>query len=344
MSGNIQCPICGEYIPADSVNCPFCNENINQEKEEKEEKNTKINIILAVLLLVIALVLGAIAFFNRINPNISIFDSYNSQETETPKNTHDSAENIKDAIELYKAEKYDDAAVLFQQEIDFNNDPEAYYYMAEIYKSRGYTKLAIKTYKAADSYKTNYYEAKKRLAQTCFYDYLDRDEALKYGEEALQLNKQDIELLETMVDVYKSKGEIEKAISIYKDIVKIDSSNYNANLYLANYYYLDKKYREAIPYIENMLKKEYNTNVAYTLAFCYVDIEYYTKAMETLDKIIAKDSYEASYAQYLKNNISVLRDQYRQAHQTSVEQKNETISKVLKDAEQKAKEEALQNN
>ena len=343
---NIQCNCCGEYIPVESEVCPYCgtqcansvamnnsdNDNVSEDNNSKSfENNDDADIELLqdsnnngkpvwLIFAIIFLCLIGIGLFvlYKISPNIELFKNTEiSKEkispaiSDTDKDSH--GKGIDQAKEKFNDEKYDEAAEIFQQEIDKNNNPIALYYMAEIYNKRNYTKLAIRTYKRADNQKTNFYEPKKRLAEIYWQEDED-DKAIKYAEEAFNIKSNDVELLELLFRMYNYKGNSDKALSMCKNIVKVDSSHYNANYYLANYYYKNDNYRETITYLENMLKSEYNTQLSYTLARCYAHIEYFTKAIEVLDRIIEKDPYEADYASYLKAHIKNLREEYRLEH------------------------------
>ena len=343
---NIQCKCCGEYVPHDTETCPYCGESLinesngevaqdgsiivqeelNSQEEIAQEdqkfyeaKNSKqFNpVILYVLLFFVLIGLGFFVL-NKLNPTITLFNSNeNSSQNITsaiPKDEDSStAKGMDGAKELFKHEKYDAAAEIFQSEIDKNSNPVAYYYLGEIYNKRGFTKLALRSYIRADEERANFYEAKKRLAEIYWQEDED-DKALQFAESAYKIKSNDMELLELLYRMYNYNNDTDKLISICKAIVKVDNSNYSANYYLANHYYSDDNYREAIPYMENLLKAEYNTRLAYNLALSYAHIEYYTKAMEVLDKIISNDPYEAEYASYLKANVKDMREQYRLEH------------------------------
>ena len=62
------------------------------------------------------------------------------------------------------------------------------------------------------------------------------------------------------------------------------------------------------------MSDHYDTNIAYGLVVCYMKVEYYTKAIEVLNKIIANDSYEYYSATNLKNRLIELRDGYNREH------------------------------
>lgn len=365
---NIQCACCGEYIPADSAVCSFCGEAVSKAMEEEPkddnvvqaeqvnadsaveseevspvDKGEKIHIVVISLLAFICAV--GIGFFilDKLNPNITLFNSEEgSQKVSTAIPQSDKSDKasggIENAKKLFNQENYDEAAEIFQEEINKNNNPVALYYMAEIYNKRDYTKLAIRYYKKADNEKTNFYEPKKRLAEIYWVNDED-DLAVKYAEEAYKIKSNDVELMDLLFRMYNYSDETDKAIAMCKAIVKIDSKHYNANYYLANYYYKNDNYRETIPYLENLLKAEYNTQLSYTLALCYAHIEYYTKSIEVLDRIIDKDPAEADYASYLKSNVKGMREQYRLEHKP----KNSTPKQLNDNSHEKGLESSVED-
>jgi tetratricopeptide (TPR) repeat protein len=222
-------------------------------------------------------------------------------------------QNLETAKDLYKSEKYEESAVLLQKEIDKNNDAVANYYMGEVYRAQGYLKIAIDYYKIADERKSNFFEAKKRLAMT-YLDKHDIDSALDYGEKAYSINKKDKELLATLIHLYKIEEDDDRLLTLYQDLIKIDAKNYDANDYLAAYYFKRDNYKEAAKYIETLLSIKYNTDVAYILAVCYAKVEYYSQAIRVLNLIEKNDSSEYYNVQNYKENMQYLRDSYNYSH------------------------------
>ncbi len=330
---NIQCVSCGEFIPVDAAICQFCGEKTVKESDNSNDDATnefledevqeiskkdgnKLFIMISSLTVVFVLgLLFTFSILKHFSPEISLPKlSKNQKNTHKPKvnvlGSRKSSSDLKKAIELFKVEKYDLSAELLQKEIDLYDNAEAYYYMAQIYSERGFTNLALKTYKQADLKRKNYAEPKIKLAQMYLNKY-DYETAEKYAQDALNINPKDIKTLEILVRVYSLLGKTDKVIETHKKIVAVEPKNYDSNYELANYYYGRDEYKAAIPYINTILDIEFNSNIAYSLASCYVKIEYYTKAMEVLDRIMVNDRDEASYARYLKANISLLREDYR---------------------------------
>ena len=344
---NKQCPFCGEYIPVDSLKCEFCNEDLPHEEvaeekaniEEQEEfieetdnpaeyveslvqkrfdneekTNNKFKLIMTLLIAAVVGVAVTMGVLYKIHSGIDVsFNTDNSQKPSIVKKAIGSSANIDKAKKLYNDKELEKAAALFQEEIDKNDNPVANYYMGEIYNDQSFTKIAIEYYKQADRNKKDFFEPKKRLAQV-YYGRGEYDQAESYGEKALKINPNDLELLKTMTEVYEEQDETDKLLSAYKTIIKLEPKAKDANEYLAMYYYKRDDYKTAAVYINNILNIEYDTDIAYALVNCYVKVEYYTKAISVLDKIIAKDSYESYRASNIKSYVEDLRDGYNVSH------------------------------
>jgi tetratricopeptide (TPR) repeat protein/RNA polymerase subunit RPABC4/transcription elongation factor Spt4 len=354
---NKQCQFCGEYIPKDSKICEYCGERLNEEEEkeiteteetssvisnstedanfentieeeteETEEieetetsdgKNKKKTILVIAISAIagIVIVLG-ICFFMHKKIDVGIAPN-KSEKTAIPHIINKgNTKNLDKAKQLYKDGKIDEAAQIFQDEIDAANDPVAYYYLGEIYNDGGYTKIAISNYKKALEYKKNFYEAQKRLAQMYLSKY-ENDTALNYATNALKQKPNDVELLKTLADIYYNLDDEEKLRQTHQKIASLDKKDYSSNYYMAYYYYNKDEYKEAIPYLSNLVANNYNSEIAYNLAISYAKIEYYTKAIETLDIIIKKDPYEYYSATYAKSRLSDMKDYYNSTHKKS---------------------------
>ena len=348
---NKQCPFCGEYIPLDSEICKYCKESLvnnietrstYQEKgtnevvqPDSEEKRTHTKTRLSyVLFLILSTIVGGVlvlGMFFVVHRNIDVGFATNEQVKARPHILSKANNgNLEKAKQLYKEGHIDESAQLFQNEIDSSNDPTAYYYMGEIYREQGFSKIAISNYNKALENKKGFYEPLKRLAEV-YLDKYENDKALEYATKAIKMHPNDVELLKTIAQIYQNMGNSDKLLEIYKKIATLDKKDYSSNYYLANYYYQSEKYKEAIPYLNNLINTEYNTDLAYSLAISYSQIEYYTKAMEILDLIIKKDPYEYYSATYAKSRLSDMKDYYNSTHKktpvkkvSTTKPKNET--------------------
>jgi len=350
---NKQCPICGEYIPIEAQECEYCGEKfvqedtIPQEELPKDETSPEdsadsdnendetdietysgsnplkvkwiVAFIVALIVFVGLILFGLAKIHDGIDLSFGSLSSKSIHKPSIPKSisvSHKSNKNIDKARELYKNKNTDAAAELFQAEVDSNNNPVANYYMGEIYNDQGYRKIAISYYKAADAAKKDFYEPKKRLAQI-YWDIDENDLAMNYAQSAYKIKQKDIELLNLLASMYKYTEDENKLIDIYRKILKIQPKNYDANYYLANYYYKKNDYKTAAVHLANILSDNYNTDIAYGLVMCYVKVEYYTNAIEILNKIIANDPYEYYSATNLKNRVKELREGYKREHNRS---------------------------
>ena len=350
---NKQCPFCGEYIPVDSEICKYCNESLvdstgtkdtyqDKEKDGIAQTDSEDNVKQTktgrsyILFVILATIVGAgivFGIFFVVHRNIDVGFTTNKQAKPhiLSKANNDTLAKAK---QLYKEGNVDEAAQLFQNEIDLSNDPTAYYYMGEIYRKQGFSKIAISNYNKALEKKNDFYEPLKRLADVYLNKY-ENDKALEYATKAIKIHPNDIELLKTLAQIYQNMDNGGKLLETYKKITTLDKKDYSSNYYLANYYYQEENYKEAIPYLKNLVNTEYNTDNAYMLAISYSRIEYYTKAIETLDLIIKKDPYEYYSATYAKSRLSDMKDYYNSTHKKTPVKKAPTI---------KPKNETLKND
>lgn len=284
-------------------------------EDEKSPKNYKL-IIFIISAIVIGLI-GTLGILYAVHSGIDTsFNVNKSNKAKIPKilkSGKTSNAEINKAKDLYKNKELEKAAEIFQAEIDKNDNAVANYYMGEIYNDQGFSKIAIGYYKKANSNKKDFFEPKKRLAEV-YSNRSEYEDALSFGESALKLKPNDIEMLKIMAGIYDSTDNSDKLLATYKKIVKLDPKDSDANHYLGGYYYRQENYKEASVYINNLLKAEYNTNVAYALVNCYFKMEYYTKAIEVLNRIMSEDPYESYRASYLKDGAIYLRDDYNAAH------------------------------
>lgn len=328
----IECPYCGEYIDSQSNFCEYCGENLEalHQKEnddilnsEKSNFSFKKQVFIIITAILIVVMIFVVLWFFSSNLDVNIYpnnERKNEQSTEQKISNNETKQDIEKAKQLYADKDYIGAGKILQQIIDSNNSPIANYYMGEVYKDQGYLKIAIKYYQEANKNKNNFYEAKKRLAQT-YYEYNDSDNALLYGNNAYSINSKDKELLDLLITLYRDERDDDKLLELNKALVLVDPKNYEANDYIASYYLNKEQYKESIKYIETMLNIKFNTKTAYALAYCYAKMEYYTQAIKILDEIQEYDYSEYYRAEQYKENMSLLRDSYNFEHSKNTKKK-----------------------
>lgn len=315
---NIQCPVCGEYIPADAIFCEYCGEKIAQEESVPENKpnedyvpetNNKVKyIVIAVLIFALAAGL-AIFLFHKFSKFNNSFQIYADKPTTKEQPLDNSKSELEEGKLLLKEQKYEKAAEIFQKAIDKDNDPTAYYYMGEVYNEQGFSDMAIENYKKAVNNKKNFFEPLLKLA-LLYYEKGNTTLALEYGESAFKIKQNNKELLTMLAKTYEDMGNSDKAMQLYKKLVAVDPKNYDANYYIVDNLLDNNKYKEAIPYLQNMLKNGYDYDASIGLAVCYIRTEYYTKAIEVLDTVLSKNPYDND-AYRLKAMAINMRDDYK---------------------------------
>jgi len=349
---NIQCTICGEYIPKDSEECEYCGEviaksdkdetkkldntqNISNDdsQNDKYQSNAPSAIIFYSFLIALFIfsTIGIVFYLHKVHSTIDVSfntepkqafsaaipDFFNKDNAAASKEKSQNDSQINQAISLLKQKKYEASAEILQSEINSSNSAKAYFYMGEIYNEQYYTKIAISYYKKAIQYNSNYFEPKKRLTQI-YLGMSDYDSAYDYGTQAMNLNSKDKELLNCMISIYYYNDDTAKLIETYKKLVSVDTYNYSANSYLAYHYYDNGEYKEAALYFRNLMKDNYSSYIAYKLADCYMETEYYSDAIKVYETIMEKSPYEYYYASYKKERAQQLKNLYIMNHKKQV--------------------------
>jgi len=286
----IQCQYCAEYISADAEICEYCGENIILKEEPFKRPYSKVKrhkkpIIITVAVLVLILIL--LGFF-------IILKRYN----ETIEQTANETTNMNEARMYFKEKNYDKAADLFQNEINNNADPIAYFYMGRIYQEQGYVDMAVDNFKKAIDIKGDFFEADFEL-EKIYFDKYDIAKTIDYGEKAVRLKPKHEESLKILAKAYSQKGDSENALDLYKKLYNINSKDYDANQLIGNDYFNKKLYKEALPYFKKAFELNNNSEDGINLAKCYIEIEYYTNAIKILNEILTDDPYNYSASELL---------------------------------------------
>ena len=98
---------------------------------------------------------------------------------------------------------------------------------------------------------------------------------------------------EQLQDAYKEirAGNFQKAEAIYKDILKISSNNFEANLNLGTIYARQSKFNEAVKYLEVAISQNSQVPQIYNnLGLIYTHLDQNEKAIEVLNKVIKLNS------------------------------------------------------
>ncbi|RME78025.1 MAG: hypothetical protein D6785_12300, partial [Planctomycetota bacterium] len=106
--------------------------------------------------------------------------------------------------------------------------------------------LSRKYFQKALQYKTAYpYVCYYSLGMAALKDKKEK-EALSFLKKALELNPKNLHILRTLVQLYKSKGNIKKVLELRERIVTIDEKNLNDRAYLISYYFSEKKFQKVL--------------------------------------------------------------------------------------------------
>lgn len=112
---------------------------------------------------------------------------------------------------------------------------EAYFYKGLIYKESGDTAKAISNFQTAVESEPDFYEAYMQLG--LLYAAQNNDLAIKYFDNAIDLNTESTEAHYAKAKYYQDRGRIKEAIAYYKKMVIKDPQDANAIYNLATIYY-----------------------------------------------------------------------------------------------------------
>lgn len=354
---NKQCSICGEYIPADSVVCEYCQERLDdevfeplkedveedaEEKIETEEETTPISVNnkrkVAILIVSVAciLIFSTLVFFvlyrygKSTDTSIYTEDSKNTQQEEvttTPVST-----DLEDAKMYFNEKKYEKAAILLKKEIETNQNPVAYFYMGRIYQEQSYTDLAIDNFKKALIQDSNFFEPNFELTKI-YFDKGDYTLTANYGESALKIKSNNKELLGMLLKIYADKEDLNKATKISKLLIKIDSNNPEANYIIGLSAYQKGDINGAIIHMKKAVDSNFNEEWALVLARLYIKKEQFTNAIIMTNSVlmVSPYNYEASeiQGQAILQKDSYLRNQEVRKYQQQQDSERQNSEDVL---------------
>jgi len=163
-----------------------------------------------------------------------------------------------------------------------NNQIESMKLLMDGYQYNDAIKLAD-TYLAADSTNSNiiYYKGK---AQS--FNYMYRNAIISYTK-AYTLDSLNIDLLEDITKTYQLLGDDDNAIKYSLKIVKLKPDNYFFKVQLANIYFTNLNYKEAIRSIIPLsVKDTTNVHLLKMIGNSYTELKYYDSAIYYYNKAL----------------------------------------------------------
>ena len=131
----------------------------------------------------------------------------------------------------------------------------AYYTLAESYRRKSQTDLAVSAYNKSIDHDPLFAHAYVNLG--ALLAELDRpDEALLSLRKGLNLNPRDAMVYRNLGSLYAWQGSIPQAITLFEQCLKIDPDNPGALHYLGKALFMIAKYQEATSVYENALDRE----------------------------------------------------------------------------------------
>jgi len=136
--------------------------------------------------------------------------------------------------------------------IDVQN-AEAYFYKGMIYKESGDTTKAISNFQTAVETEPDFYDAYMQIG--LLYAAQDNDIAIKYFDNAINLNANSNEAHYAKAKYYQDKGRISEAIEYYKKIIVSDPQDADAIYNLATIYYGVDSIKQAYRFYDLAIKQ-----------------------------------------------------------------------------------------
>lgn len=152
--------------------------------------------------------------------------------------------------------RYDEAADVIAKTIslkDFN--PKAHFIQGWIFREKGDTASAIRSYMKAVDQNSKYFEAYEELAH--LYHTRHQTMAIDYYKNALRIKPDDIQTHYNLAMFYQETGDNERAISQYQQILQTEPDNRFA-LHNIGWIYLSRmeKFNEAIQFFTKAIDQD----------------------------------------------------------------------------------------
>ena len=126
---------------------------------------------------------------------------------------------------LLAQKEYDSALIMFDKFLEVDpTDREAAYNKGQVYFNQQQYDMAIKQAESILTDEPEYYDA-MLLAGDCYYSQKQYDPALEWYQKAYDNDVKNASLCWVMAYIYDEKGNMEKAIPLYKETLSYDSSN-----------------------------------------------------------------------------------------------------------------------
>jgi len=204
-------------------------------------------------------------------------------------------------------EEYEDAIEDFKKASELNPNQEIYqtaiYSIAQRIareadeaRSRDDYNTAIPKYIEAISYYPEFTQAYFNLAFS-FFKLSDFDNAKKYLLKNIEIDPRQSQSLKMLADIYKSEGEIDKAITSYKKATDVNPNYYKAYYSLATLLIStdieeSKKYLKKVILIEPKYPKAHET-----LGIVNMQLELYNEAIDNFSNAVSLNgkSYKSYY-------------------------------------------------
>ena len=229
----------------------------------------------------IAYIASLYQFDNKLGKSLDYWTKFSQQQPDNPLGYLQLA-NIQERLGLHQ-----EALNSYDKTIKINpNIRDAFLSKAYIYENLGQVKLAIKEYKKCIANFPDDVNVLFHLGK-CYYDMQNYSDARDVLLKAKKISFDDIKTNYWLAMVYEKTNQIDKAIPVFKIVVKKEKKNVAFLTRLGHYYALRQNYEQAEKYFLKALAIEPNNkNILYLASLNYIDWGKYNEAIEYLNKII----------------------------------------------------------